>query len=57
MTEKQETYYTEEEAIACQAQHKGAEIVARPGHGRVLNGEWTYIIPEDRPSWTVYWEE
>lgn len=55
--EKWETFYDEDEALACQQQHKGAEINARSGHGLWLNGEWTYDIPENRPSWTVCWEE
>ena len=43
------------EALACQAQHEGAEIDFREGHGVMLNGEWIYDIPENRPSWTVSW--
>ncbi|USF25543.1 hypothetical protein N510_000455 [Firmicutes bacterium ASF500] len=57
MAERHETFYSEEEALACQAQHTGADIIARKGHGMMLNGEWSYVIPEDRPSWTVYWDE
>lgn len=57
MVEKHEIFYSKEEALACQAQHKDAEITAREGHGLWLNGEWTYDFPESRPSWTVSWEE
>ena len=57
MAERHENFYSEDEALACQAQHIGADIIARKGHGMMLNGEWSYVIPEDRPSWTVYWDE
>ena len=50
---KKKIFYSEDEALACQAQHEGAEIDFREGHGVMLNGEWTYDIPENRPSWTV----
>ena len=53
--QKQETFYSKDEALGCQAQHAGAEITFREGHGLMLNGEWTYEIPENRPSWTVSW--
>ncbi len=53
--QKQETFYSKDEALGCQAQHAGAEITFREGHGLMLNGEWTYDIPENRPSWTVSW--
>lgn len=53
--QKQETFYSKEEALDCQAQHKGAEITFHEGHGIMLDGKWTYEIPENRPSWTVSW--
>ena len=53
--QKKEVFYTKDEALGCQAQHTGAEITFREGHGLMLNGEWTYDIPENRPSWTVSW--
>ncbi len=53
--QKQETFYSKDEALGCQAQHAGAEITFREGHGLMLNGKWTYEIPENRPSWTVSW--
>ena len=40
--QKQETFYSKDEALGCQAQHAGAEITFREGHGLMLNGEWTY---------------
>lgn len=52
---KKKIFYSEDEALACQAQHEGAEIDFREGHGVMLNGEWIYDIPENRPSWTVSW--
>ena len=52
---KKKIFYSEDEALACQAQHEGAEIDFRVGHGTMLNGKWTYEIPENRPSWTVSW--
>ena len=55
--QKQETFYSKDEALGCQAQHAGAEITFREGHGLMLNGEWTYDIPENRPAWTVTWTE
>lgn len=55
--QKKEVFYTKEEALDCQAQHEDAEITFREGHGLMLNGEWTYDIPENRPSWTVSWAE
>lgn len=55
--QKQETFYSKEEALDCQAQHKDAEITFREGHGLMLNGVWTYDIPENRPAWTVTWTE
>ena len=55
--QKQEVFYSEDEALACQVRHKGAEIAFREGRGIWLNGEWTYVIPENRPSWTVSWDE
>lgn len=57
MIEKHETFYSKEEAYACQTQHADAQIIFKEGHGMMLCGEWMYVIPEDRPSWTVYWEE
>lgn len=57
MVERHETFYDKEEALACQAKHKGAEITSRPGSPIMLHGEPTYAIPEDQPSWTVWWEE
>ena len=53
--QRKEIFYSKDEALACQAQHEGAEIDFREGHGVMLNGEWTYDIPENRPSWTVSW--
>ena len=53
--QKQETFYSKDEALGCQAQHAGAEMDFRVGHGTMLNGKWTYEIPENRPSWTVSW--
>ena len=53
--QKQGNFYSKDEALGCQAQHAGAEITFREGHGLMLNGEWTYDIPENRPSWTVSW--
>ena len=53
--QKQETFYSKDEALGCQAQHAGAEITFREGHGLMLNGEWTYDIPENRPAWIVSW--
>ena len=55
--QKQETFYSKDEALGCQAQHAGAEITFREGHGLMLNGEWTYDIPENRPAWIVTWTE
>lgn len=53
--QKQETFYSKDEALGCQAQHEGAEMDFRVGHGTMLNGKWTYEIPENRPSWTASW--
>ena len=53
--QRKETFYSKDEALDCQAQHEGAEIDFRVGHGTMLNGKWTYEIPENRPSWTVSW--
>ena len=53
--QKQETFYSKDEALGCQAQHAGAEMDFRVGHGTMLNGKWTYEIPENRPSWTISW--
>ena len=53
--QRKEIFYSKDEALDCQAQHEGAEIDFREGHGVMLNGEWTYDIPENRPSWTVSW--
>ena len=53
--QRKETFYSKDEALDCQAQHEGAEIDCRVGHGTMLNGKWTYEIPENRPSWTVSW--
>ena len=39
---KEERVYSKEEGLGCQAQHAGAEITFREGHGLMLNGEWTY---------------
>ncbi len=55
--QKQETFYSKEEALDCQTQHAGAEITSREGHGLMLNGKLVYEIPENRPSWTVSWIE
>lgn len=55
--EKRETFYSQEEALECQAQHKGAALTAHSGHGMILNGEWTYEIPKNQPAWTVSWYE
>ncbi len=52
-----ETFLDEEEAYACQRLHKGAEITSHPGHGIMMGGNLVYDIPENRPSWTVYWYE
>jgi hypothetical protein len=52
---KKKIFYSEDEALDCQAQHEGAEMDFRVGHGTMLNGKWTYEIPENRPSWTVSW--
>lgn len=57
MVERHETYYSKEKALTCLAQHPGAEVIAHEGHRTLLNGVWTYVIPEDRPSWTVCWED
>ena len=54
---KHETFDSHEEALACQSQHKGAEITVREGHPIMLGGRLTYVVPEDCPSWTVWWEE
>lgn len=54
---KCEIFYDQKEAETCLAQHPGAEISARPGRPIRIHGEWMYPIPEDRPSWTVWWEE
>ena len=53
--QRKETFYSKDEALDCQEQHEGAEIDFRVGHGTMLNGKWTYEIPENRPSWTVSW--
>ena len=53
--QRKEIFYSKDEALDCQAQHEGAEIDFRVGHGTMLNGKWTYEIPENRPSWTVSW--
>ena len=53
--QRKETFYSKDEALDCQAQHEGAEMDFRVGHGTMLNGKWTYEIPENRPSWTVSW--
>ena len=53
--QRKEIFYSKDEALGCQAQHAGAEITFREGHGLMLNGEWTYDSPENRPSWTVSW--
>lgn len=57
MKEQHETFYSEEEALDCQAQHKDAEIVFHRGHPIMLLGKLTYDIPENRPHWTVFWTE
>lgn len=53
--QRKEIFYSKDEALDCQAQHEGAEMDFRVGHGTMLNGKWTYEIPENRPSWTVSW--
>ena len=57
--EMHETFYSRDEALACLEAHKsqGAEMTSRDGHRMLLNGEWTYVVPEDRPSWVVDWIE
>lgn len=55
--QKHETFYSKDEALGCQAQHAGAEITFHEGHGIMLDGELVYEIPENRPSWTVTWNE
>lgn len=57
LVEKCETFYDEEEALDCQAQHPGAEITAQEGHPIMLYGELMYPYPEAHPSWTVWWDE
>ena len=53
--QRKEIFYSKDEALDCQAQHEGAEMDFRVGHGTMLNGKWTYEIPENRPSWTISW--
>lgn len=55
--QRKEIFYSKDEALDCQAQHEGAEMDFRVGHGTMLNGKWTYEIPENRPAWIVTWTE
>ena len=55
--EKHETFYDRAEALECLARHPGAEMTFRPGSPIWLFGQMTYAIPEDRPSWTVWWDD
>lgn len=57
LVEKCETFYDEEEALDCQAQHPGAEITAERGYPVMLFGQMMYPYPEARPTWTVWWDE
>ena len=55
--EMHETFNDKDEALECMEQHPGAEMTFREGHPIVLFGKPTYAIPEDKPQWTVWWEE
>lgn len=55
--EMHETFNDKDEAMECMAKHPGAEMTFREGHPIMLFGELTYAIPEDKPQWTVWWEE
>lgn len=54
--EMHETFWDYDEALEFQSKHPGSEITRKQGSPILLNGELTYAIPEDRPSWTVWWE-
>lgn len=54
---RSETFYDRDEALECMAAHPDSEIYAHAGHPIVLDGRMAYDIPENRPHWTVVWEE
>lgn len=51
------TFYDLDEALDCLAEHPDGEIYPHDGHPIVLDGSMVYDIPENRPHWTVVWEE
>lgn len=55
--ERRETFNCKEEALDCQAHHRGAEMTYQEGHAVLIYGEPTYCMPEDRPAWTVWWDD
>lgn len=57
LRKKHETFYEFSEALDWQAKHPNSEITAKVGHPIMLFGVLTYPMPEDRPSWTVWWVE
>mgnify|MGYP005783782981 CR=1 FL=1 len=55
---EKDVFSDKEEALKFAAEHPGAEIEAKTGHPtQSRNGELYYPTPEDRPSWTVWWQK